>query len=80
MLRDKRIVGGVFNVTQNKKSNLMEKNRHFPLQKHSLLMPEDLKNFFMTSNGFHLTWSVKMESKFVLQVSLMLLSKVPVVF
>ncbi|GFR86836.1 tubulin polyglutamylase complex subunit 2 [Elysia marginata] len=31
-------------------------------QKHSLLMPEDLKNFFMTSNGFHLTWSVKMEN------------------
>ncbi|KAH9492118.1 Tubulin polyglutamylase complex subunit 2 [Bulinus truncatus] len=31
-------------------------------QKQSLLLPEDLKSFFLTSNGFHLTWSVKMES------------------
>ncbi|XP_012937161.1 tubulin polyglutamylase complex subunit 2 isoform X1 [Aplysia californica] len=31
-------------------------------QKNSLLLPEDLKSFFLTSNGFHLTWSVKMEN------------------
>ncbi|XP_059175968.1 tubulin polyglutamylase complex subunit 2-like [Physella acuta] len=31
-------------------------------QKNSLLLPEDLKNFFLTNNGFHLTWSVKIES------------------
>ncbi|BFY98652.1 hypothetical protein BsWGS_01692 [Bradybaena similaris] len=31
-------------------------------QKHSLLLPVDLRNFFLTTNGFHLTWSVKMEN------------------
>ncbi|CAG5128826.1 unnamed protein product, partial [Candidula unifasciata] len=31
-------------------------------QKHSLLLPVDLKNFFLATNGFHLTWSVKMEN------------------
>lgn len=31
-------------------------------QKNSLLLPEDLKSFYLTSNGFHLTWSVQMEN------------------
>uniref|UniRef100_A0A2C9LK00 Knr4/Smi1-like domain-containing protein n=2 Tax=Biomphalaria glabrata TaxID=6526 RepID=A0A2C9LK00_BIOGL len=34
-------------------------------QKHCLLLPEDLKNFFLTCNGFHLTWCVKMENNTV---------------
>lgn len=33
-------------------------------QRNTTLLPEDLKNFFMTSNGFHLEWSVKMESMY----------------
>ena len=32
-------------------------------QRNTTLLPDDLKNFFMTTNGFHLSWSVKMESK-----------------
>ncbi|XP_076465707.1 tubulin polyglutamylase complex subunit 2-like isoform X2 [Babylonia areolata] len=31
-------------------------------QRNTTLLPDDLKNFFMTSNGFHLSWSVKMEN------------------
>ncbi|KAL8625444.1 hypothetical protein ACOMHN_018589 [Nucella lapillus] len=31
-------------------------------QRNTTLLPEDLKNFFMTTNGFHLSWSVKMEN------------------
>jgi len=32
-------------------------------QKNSLLLPEDLKSFYLTSNGFHLTWSVQIDGK-----------------
>ncbi|KAK7484590.1 hypothetical protein BaRGS_00024222 [Batillaria attramentaria] len=31
-------------------------------QRNTTLLPEDLKNFYMTSNGYHLSWSVKMEN------------------
>ncbi|XP_070175307.1 tubulin polyglutamylase complex subunit 2-like isoform X2 [Littorina saxatilis] len=31
-------------------------------QRNTTLLPEDLKSFFMTTDGFHLTWSVKMEN------------------
>lgn len=26
-------------------------------------MPEDLKNFYLMTNGFHMTWSVKLDGK-----------------
>lgn len=32
-------------------------------QKNSLLLPDDLKSFYLTSNGFHLTWSVQIEGR-----------------
>ncbi|CAL1526089.1 unnamed protein product [Lymnaea stagnalis] len=35
---------------------------HLWEQKQSLLLPDDLKNFYLTSNGFHLSWSVKMDN------------------
>ena len=31
-----------------------------------MFLPEDLKSFFMTSDGFQLTWCVKIESKSLL--------------
>ncbi|XP_067387014.1 tubulin polyglutamylase complex subunit 2 [Emydura macquarii macquarii] len=30
-------------------------------QKNSCVLPEDLKNFYLMSDGFHLTWSVKID-------------------
>lgn len=31
-------------------------------QRNTTLLPEDLKNFFMTSNGFQMSWSVKLDT------------------
>ncbi|XP_077672749.1 tubulin polyglutamylase complex subunit 2 isoform X2 [Eretmochelys imbricata] len=30
-------------------------------QKNSCVLPEDLKNFYLMSDGFHMTWSVKFD-------------------
>lgn len=30
-------------------------------QKNNCLLPEDLKNFYLLTNGFHMTWSVKLD-------------------
>ncbi|XP_055993962.1 tubulin polyglutamylase complex subunit 2 isoform X1 [Sorex fumeus] len=30
-------------------------------QKNSCLLPEDVKNFYLMTNGFHMTWSVKVD-------------------
>ncbi|XP_069324548.1 tubulin polyglutamylase complex subunit 2 isoform X1 [Eulemur rufifrons] len=30
-------------------------------QKNNCMMPEDLKNFYLMTNGFHMTWSVKLD-------------------
>ncbi|XP_020951955.1 tubulin polyglutamylase complex subunit 2 isoform X5 [Sus scrofa] len=30
-------------------------------QKNNCLLPEDLKNFYLMTNGFHMTWSVKLD-------------------
>lgn len=32
-------------------------------QRNTTFLPEDLKNFFMTSDGFNMNWSVVMESE-----------------
>ncbi|XP_069324549.1 tubulin polyglutamylase complex subunit 2 isoform X2 [Eulemur rufifrons] len=31
-------------------------------QKNNCMMPEDLKNFYLMTNGFHMTWSVKLDA------------------
>uniref|UniRef100_A0A8C3WLH5 Tubulin polyglutamylase complex subunit 2 n=1 Tax=Catagonus wagneri TaxID=51154 RepID=A0A8C3WLH5_9CETA len=31
-------------------------------QKNNCLLPEDLKNFYLMTNGFHMTWSVKLDA------------------
>ncbi|XP_076692771.1 tubulin polyglutamylase complex subunit 2 isoform X3 [Callospermophilus lateralis] len=31
-------------------------------QKNNCVMPEDLKNFYLMTNGFHMTWSVKLDA------------------
>ncbi|KAG8590848.1 hypothetical protein GDO81_006939, partial [Engystomops pustulosus] len=30
-------------------------------QKHSCTLPEDLRNFYLMTDGFHMSWSVKLE-------------------
>lgn len=58
-----------------KKSHLgvckVELEKRAPADRHNVLMweqrntcflPEDLKNFFLTSDGFQLTWSIKMDN------------------
>ncbi|KAI2586623.1 tubulin polyglutamylase complex subunit 2, partial [Homo sapiens] len=30
-------------------------------QKNNCVMPEDVKNFYLMTNGFHMTWSVKLD-------------------
>ncbi|XP_046576680.1 LOW QUALITY PROTEIN: tubulin polyglutamylase complex subunit 2-like [Haliotis rubra] len=32
-------------------------------QRNCCLLPEDLKSFYLTSNGFHFTWSVKLDNQ-----------------
>ena len=32
-------------------------------QRNTVFLPDDLKSFYLTSDGFDLTWSVKMDSK-----------------
>lgn len=34
------------------------------LQKNACVLPEDLKNFYLMTDGFHMTWSVKVDGKF----------------
>lgn len=29
------------------------------------MMPEDMKNFYLMTNGFHMTWSVKLDGELV---------------
>lgn len=44
---------------------------HFPLilksscdlQKNACILPEDLKNFYLMTDGFQMTWSVKIDGK-----------------
>uniref|UniRef100_A0A8C5XCH8 Tubulin polyglutamylase complex subunit 2 n=1 Tax=Microcebus murinus TaxID=30608 RepID=A0A8C5XCH8_MICMU len=31
-------------------------------QKNNCMMPEDLKNFYLMTNGFHMTWNVKLDA------------------
>uniref|UniRef100_A0A2K5PXG9 Tubulin polyglutamylase complex subunit 2 n=1 Tax=Cebus imitator TaxID=2715852 RepID=A0A2K5PXG9_CEBIM len=31
-------------------------------QKNNCVMPEDVKNFYLMTNGFHMTWSVKLDA------------------
>lgn len=31
-------------------------------------MPEDVRNFYLMTNGFHMTWSVKLDGKNTLLV------------
>ncbi|XP_067664466.1 tubulin polyglutamylase complex subunit 2-like isoform X2 [Haliotis asinina] len=51
------------------KINLDERvpaDRHAVLtweQRNCCLLPEDLKSFYLTSNGFHFTWSVKLDNQ-----------------
>ncbi|XP_073069072.1 tubulin polyglutamylase complex subunit 2 isoform X7 [Manis javanica] len=30
-------------------------------QKNNCMLPEDVKNFYLMTNGFHMTWSVKLD-------------------
>ncbi|XP_073926081.1 tubulin polyglutamylase complex subunit 2 isoform X4 [Castor canadensis] len=32
-------------------------------QKNNCVMPEDMKNFYLMTNGFHMTWSVKLDAR-----------------
>ncbi|XP_057382523.1 tubulin polyglutamylase complex subunit 2 isoform X1 [Balaenoptera acutorostrata] len=32
-----------------------------PYQKNNCVLPEDLKNFYLMTNGFHMTWNVKLD-------------------
>ncbi|VTJ81150.1 Hypothetical predicted protein [Marmota monax] len=34
-------------------------------QKNNCVMPEDLKNFYLMTNGFHMTWSVKLDEHII---------------
>lgn len=38
----------------------------FALQKNTCILPEDLRNFYLTTDGFVLTWSVKLDSRCLL--------------
>lgn len=33
------------------------------LQKNACILPEDLKNFYLMTDGFQMTWSVKIDGK-----------------
>lgn len=34
-----------------------------PPQKNNCILPEDLRDFYLTTDGFTLTWNVKLDSK-----------------
>ncbi|XP_033033827.1 tubulin polyglutamylase complex subunit 2 isoform X2 [Trachypithecus francoisi] len=34
-------------------------------QKNNCVMPEDVKNFYLMTNGFHMTWSVKLDEHII---------------
>lgn len=36
----------------------------FISQKNTCILPEDLRDFYLTTDGFTLTWSVKLDSRF----------------
>ncbi|XP_069603559.1 tubulin polyglutamylase complex subunit 2 isoform X2 [Ranitomeya imitator] len=44
-------------------------------QKYSCMLPEDLKNFYLMTNGFHMSWSVKLDDSPV-QVGLMVVNSI----
>ncbi|XP_075696540.1 tubulin polyglutamylase complex subunit 2 [Rhinoderma darwinii] len=51
-------------VTEVKIEEMPPAERHVMVsweQKHSCLLPEDLKNFYLMTDGFHMSWSVKMD-------------------
>ncbi|XP_015421043.1 PREDICTED: tubulin polyglutamylase complex subunit 2 [Myotis davidii] len=37
-------------------------NSHLPMKKNNCVLPEDIKNFYLVTNGFHMTWSVKLDA------------------
>lgn len=41
-------------------------------QKNTCILPEDLRDFYLTTDGFTLTWSVKLDSKFYVRLYLVL--------
>ena len=51
---------GVIDVKLAKKTGVERSQVLTWEQRFSCIMPEDLKNFYLTSNGLLLTWSVKM--------------------
>ncbi|XP_071097084.1 tubulin polyglutamylase complex subunit 2-like isoform X1 [Haliotis cracherodii] len=56
---------GVCKVTLDERNPA---DRHAVLsweQRNCCLLPEDLKSFYLTSNGFHFTWSVKLDNQTV---------------
>ncbi|XP_004703018.1 tubulin polyglutamylase complex subunit 2 [Echinops telfairi] len=34
-------------------------------QKNNCILPEDMKNFYLVTNGFHMTWSVRLDEKVI---------------
>ena len=44
---------------------------HVVLQRNTCFLPEDLKNFYLTTDGYKLTWCVKLDSKWDIDVYLL---------
>lgn len=36
---------------------------HFAKSQNACILPEDLKNFYLMTDGFQMTWSVKIDGK-----------------
>ncbi|KAM4053110.1 tubulin polyglutamylase complex subunit 2 isoform 3-T4 [Anomaloglossus baeobatrachus] len=65
-------------VTEVKIEEMPPAERHTLVsweQKSSCMLPEDLKNFYMMTNGFHMSWSVKMDDSPV-QVGSMVINSI----
>lgn len=37
--------------------------KQFLILENNCVMPEDVRNFYLMTNGFHMTWSVKLDGK-----------------
>ncbi|XP_044148555.1 tubulin polyglutamylase complex subunit 2 [Bufo gargarizans] len=65
-------------VTEVKIGEMTPAERHTIVsweQKHSCLLPEDLKNFYLMTDGFHMSWSVKLDDNPV-QVGSMVINSI----
>lgn len=45
-----------------------DKSAVFLPQKNTCILPEDLRDFYLTTDGFTLSWSVKLDSKGLITV------------